>query len=154
MPGSNDNHFLAFFKKKESFLKIFFFESIYLNLSCERVTAELLAHLEELLKGSPGRLVGGLYRGAGGGEGVTTEVVVGQPETLERVPGRHLERSVCRRDLVLVKGGAVGVNVDDGVSRRHFDEYLFGMFYYRNSVFMLNSDNMKKRQFLSTFRVK
>jgi hypothetical protein len=31
---------------------------------------------------------------------------------------------------------------------------LFGMFYYRNSVFMLNSDNMKKRQFLSTFRVK
>jgi len=76
--------------------------------------------------------------------------VVSHPETLERLPGRLLDGSVCRRDLVLVKGGAVGVNVDDGVGRRHFDDYLFGMFYYRNSVFMVNSDNMENdNSFLS-----
>jgi len=75
-------------------------------------------------------------------------------KALERSPGRHIDRSILRGDFVFVKGGAVGVNVDDGVGRRHFDDYLFGMFYYRNSVFMVNSDNMEKRQLLSTSRVK
>lgn len=104
------------------------------------MTTELLAHLEELLKGSPSRLVGVLDRGARGIEWVATEVVVGHPEALERVPDRHLVRSVLRGHLVLVKGGVGGVN-DDGIGRRHDD--LFGIFYYRNSAFMLNRDDMK-----------
>ena len=82
------------------------------------MATELLAHLEELLKGSPSRLVGVLDRGARGIEWIATEVVVGHPEALERVPGRHLVRSVLGRDLVLVKGGVGGVN-DDGISGRH-----------------------------------
>ena len=59
------------------------------------MTAELLAHLEELLDRSPSRLVGGgsprlargLCGGAGGGERVATQVVVGHPEALEGVSG-------------------------------------------------------------------
>jgi len=98
----------------------------------------------ESLERSPERLLTSSALGVPGcGKWMPAQVVVSHPETLERLKCRLLERSILRGDLVLVKGGAVGVNVDDGVSRRHFDEYLFGMFYYRNSVFMLNSDNMK-----------
>lgn len=105
------------------------------------MATELLPGLEELLKGSPSRLVGVLDRGARGVEWVATKVVVGHPEALERVPGRHLVRSVCRRDLILVKGGCVGGVDDDCVGRGH--DYLFVIFYYRNSAFMLNRDDMK-----------
>ncbi len=75
------------------------------------MAAELLTHLEELLKGSPSRLVGGLDRGARGVKGIATEIVVSHPETLERVPGRHLERSVLGGDFLLLE---VGVG-DDGI---------------------------------------
>ena len=103
------------------------------------MATELLAHLEELLKGSPSRLVGVLDRGARWVEWVATEVVVGHPEAFERVPGRHLVRSVLGRDLVLVKGGVGGVN-DDCVGRRHDDDcYLFGTFVCEILVFMLIS---------------
>lgn len=85
------------------------------------MATELLAHLEELLKGSPSRLVGVLDRGARGIEWVATEVVVGHPEALERVPGGHLVRSVLGGDLVL-EGGVGGVN-DVCVGRRHDDFY-------------------------------
>jgi len=109
----------------------------------------------ESLERRPERLLTSSALGVPGcGKWMPAQVVVSHPETLERLPGRLLDGSVCRRDLVLVKGGAVGVNVDDGVGRRHFDDYLFDMFYYRNSVFMVNSDNMEKRQFLSISRVK
>ena len=81
------------------------------------MAAELLASLEEALERSPSRLLGGLNglgRGSRWVEGVATEVVMGHPEALEGVPGGHLVRSVCRRDLILVKGGVGGVN-DDGI---------------------------------------
>ena len=85
------------------------------------MAAELLASLEKALERSPDRLLLNRALGvAGGGERVPAQVVVHHPEALERVPGRHLERSVLGGDLVLVKvGGAVGVNVDDGVGRGH-----------------------------------
>ena len=119
--------FWRFLKRNNPFKNLFLIFYIfykYLNLrSSERVATELLAHLEELLKGSPSRLVGVLDRGARWVEWVATEVVVGHPEAFERVPGRHLVRSVLGCDLVLVKGGVGGVN-DDGIGRRH-DDYLF-----------------------------
>jgi hypothetical protein len=68
---------------------------------------------------------------------VAAEVVVSHPETLERLPGRLLDGSVCRRDLVLVKGGAVGVNVDDGVGRRHFDDICLVCFITENPYLWL-----------------
>ena len=105
------------------------------------MAAKLLPGLEEALERSPSRLLGGLNgldRGARGVKGIATEVVVGHPEALERVPGRHLERSVLRGDLVLVKGGVGGVN-DDCVGRGHDDCYLFGTFVCEILVFMLIS---------------
>ena len=81
------------------------------------MAAKLLPGLEEALERSPSRLLGGLNgldRSAGSGERVATKVVVGHPEAFERVPGRHLVRSVLGHDLVLVKGGVGGVN-DDGI---------------------------------------
>ena len=114
-----------------------------------------MLHPESLERLPGGVLLNSSALGVPGcGKWMPAQVMMSHPETLERLPGRLLERSILRGDLVLVKGVAVGVNVDDGVGRRHFDDYLFGMFYYRNSVFMVNSDNMEKRQFLSTFRVK
>ena len=98
----------------------------------------------ESLERSPERLLTSSALGVPGcGKWMPAQVVVSHPEALERLKCRLLDGGVCRRDLVLVKDGAVGVNVDDGVGRRHFDDYLFGMFYYSNSVFMVNSDNMK-----------
>ena len=109
----------------------------YLNLrSDERVAAKLLPGLEEAFERSPSRLLGGLNgldRGARWVEGVATEVVMGHPEALERVPGGHLVRSVCRCDLILV----VGCHVDLGVGRRH--DYLFDTFVCKNLVFMFIS---------------
>ena len=99
-----------------------------LNRSGERVAAKLLAHLEEALERSPGRLRHNRALGvAGSGEWVAAEVVVHHPEALERVPGRHLERSVLGGDLVLVKGGVGGVD-DDCVGRRHDDCYCLVYF--------------------------
>ena len=54
------------------------------------MAAELLARLEEALERSPsifGGLDRGLCRGAGGGERVATQVVVGHPEALDGVSG-------------------------------------------------------------------
>jgi hypothetical protein len=80
--------------KKERILFWFFFDFFLsfliffdLNLSGERVAAELLAHLEEALEVAPKGLGVGLCRGAGGSERVATQVVVGHPEALEGVSG-------------------------------------------------------------------
>jgi len=67
---------------------------------------------------------------------MAAKVVVSQPKILESSPERLLDGGVCRCDLVLVKGGAVGVD-DDCVGRRHFDDYLFDMFYYKTPYLWL-----------------
>ena len=103
------------------------------------MTAKLLTSLEEVLERSPSRLLGGLNgldRGARGVKGIATEVVVHHPKALERVPGRHLERSVLRGDLVLVKGGVGGVD-DDCVGRRHGDCYCLLYFISETSLLCL-----------------
>jgi hypothetical protein len=61
--------------------------------------------------------------------------MVHDPETLERLPGRLLDGGVLRRDLVLVKGGAVGV--DDGIVRRHDDCYWLVYFITETSYLCL-----------------
>jgi hypothetical protein len=107
------------------FFKVFLHFFTYfqdLNRGGKGVTTKLLAGLKEFLERSPGRLVGGLERGApgvaGSGEWVAAKVVVGHPEALEGVPRGHLERSILGRDLVLVKGDVVS---DNGIGRRHDD---------------------------------
>ena len=62
-----------------------FFEiyDFYLHFDVERVAAQVVIRLEKALEVAPKGLVGGVCRGAGGGEGVATQVVVGRPEALE-----------------------------------------------------------------------
>jgi hypothetical protein len=107
----------------------------YLNRVGEWVSAKFLASLEKALERSPERLLTGPHRGARGVKGMPAQVVVHHPKSLEGVPGRHLERSVCRCDLVLVEvGGAVGVNVDDCVGRRH-DCYCL-LYFITDTLFL------------------
>ena len=91
------------------------------------MTAELLAHLEELLERSPG-IPRGLGRCAGSGEGVATQVVVSHPEALEGgsggSSGSHFARGLCRSagsgERVATQVVVGHPEALEGVSGRHF----------------------------------
>jgi hypothetical protein len=177
IPGSNDKLFLAFFKKFfYTFLHIFTYFQ-YLNIDGKGLAAQVVVLNPEALERPPGRLLlsgralrvtrsgkwmaaefvllhpealerlpsrlllgGRALRVTGGGKWVAAQFVLLHPEALERLPGRLLDRSVLRGNLLLL-GVSVGVNVDDGVGRRH-DE-LFVIFYNRHSAFIFNHVDIK-----------
>jgi hypothetical protein len=65
---------------------------------------------------------------------VSAKVVPSLKKALERRPGRLLDRSILRDDFVFVKGGAVGVNVDDCVGRR-LDCYCL-LYFITDTLFL------------------
>ena len=97
------------------------------------MAAQVVIRLEKALKVAPKGLVGGVCRGAGGGERVATQVVVGHPEALEGVSGgssgSHFARGLCRgaggservATQVVVGHPEALEGVSGGSGRRHDD---------------------------------